>query len=107
MRGYIAATDSRDTKPLVGAAGGGVAHEFGVEFGFGFSAFFGGLASGHDRGPETIGKLFGELVGLLVPIDVDRFAGSVNDHFAVVAGPEVLFDFSEEIRVDLAVEVVG
>ena len=88
-------------------AGSGVAHEFGVELGFGFGAFFGGIASGHDGRPEAGGELFREFVGLAVPVDVDGFAGGVDDHFAVVAGPEVLFDFSEEIGLDLSIEVVG
>lgn len=92
---------------ISGVAGGGVAHEFGVELGLGFGAFFGGVASGHDGGPETVGKVFREFVGLAVAIDVDGFTGGVDDHFAVVAGSEVLFDFSEEIGLDLSIEVVG
>jgi hypothetical protein len=90
-----------------GVAGSGVAHELGVELGFGFGAFLGRLASGHDGGSEAGGKVFGEIVRLAVTVDVDGFAGGVDDHFAVVAGPEVLFDFSEEIGVDLAIKVVG
>jgi hypothetical protein len=85
----------------------GFAGELFVEAGLGFGGLLGLLASRHDGGSEAGGKLVGELVGLLVTVDIDGFASGVDDHFAVVAGPEVLFDFSKEIRFDLAVEEVG
>lgn len=78
-----------------------------MELGLGFGALFGGLASLHDGGVEASAKVFGELVGLLTAVDVDGFAGGVDDHFAVVAGSEVFFDFRKEIGFDLSVEVVG
>ena len=92
-------------KRQLGAAG--VAGEFGVELGFGFGTFFGGIAAGHDGGAEAGGEVFGELVGLFVPVDVDGLPGGVHDYLAVMAGAEVLFDFVEQIGVNLSVEVVG
>ena len=92
---------------MSGAAGGGVLGELFVEAGLGFGGFLGLTASGHDGGVEAAAESFGELVGLLAAIDVDGFTGGVDDHFAVVAGPEVLFDFSKEIRFDPSVEKVG
>jgi hypothetical protein len=89
-----------------GGAGGG-ADELVVEAGFGFCGFLGLLASLHDGGAEAAGEVFGKLVGLLAAVDVDGLTGGVNDHFAVVAGTEVLFDFRKEIGFDLAIEKVG
>jgi hypothetical protein len=64
-----------------------------VELLFGFCAFLRSEAAGHDGGAEARGEAFWKLVVLLVAVYVDRFAGGVHDHFAVMAGPEVFFDF--------------
>jgi hypothetical protein len=85
----------------------GIADELFVEAGLSVGGFLGLAASRHDGGVEAAAEGFGELVGLLVAIDVDGLPGGVYDHFAVVAGTEVLFDFSKEIRFDLAVEEIG
>jgi hypothetical protein len=78
-----------------------------VEAGLGFGGFLGLLASLHDGGSKAGREVFRKFVGLLVTVDVDGLASGVYDHFAVVAGPEVLFDFCKEIGLNLAVEEVG
>jgi hypothetical protein len=78
-----------------------------VELGFGFGTFLGRLAPGHDGRSKPGGEVFGELVGLVSAINVDSLAGGVYNHFAVMAGPEVFFDFHKKIGIDLAVEVIG
>jgi hypothetical protein len=78
-----------------------------VEAGLGVGGFLGLAASSHDGRVKAVAQVVWELVGLLVPVDVDGLPGGVDDHFAVVAGSEVLFDFGEELRFDPAVEEVG
>jgi len=79
---------------------------FGGSF-FYVGEFAGGAAAVHYGFAHALGELFGEFVGLVTAVDVDGFAGRVDDDFAVVAGTEVLFDLSHKIGVDLAIEVVG
>ena len=79
---------------------------------FGSSFFYvgelsGGAAAFHYGFAHAQGEIFGELIGLVTAIDVDGFAGRVDDDFAVMAGAEMLFDLSHEIGVDLSIEVVG
>ena len=64
-------------------------------------------ASSHDGRAEAVAEGLGKLVGLLATVDVDGLTGGVYDHFAVVAGSEVLFDFSKEVGFDPSVEEVG
>jgi hypothetical protein len=92
---------------MSGGAGGGRAGELVVEAGLGFGGLLGLAAAGHDGGVEAAAEGFGELVGLLVAVDVDGLPSRVYDHFAVVAGSEVLFDFNKEIGFDPSVEEVG
>ena len=79
---------------------------FGGSF-FNFGKFSGCAAAFHYGFPHAEGEFFGEFVGLVTAIDVDGFTGRVDNHFAVMAGAEVLFDLSHKIGVDLSIEVVG
>ena len=92
---------------MSGGAGRGGTDELVMEAGLGFGGLLGLAASSHDGGVKAPAEVLGELVGLLVAVDIDGLTGGVYDHFAVVAGTEVLFDFSKEIRFDLAVEEIG
>jgi hypothetical protein len=56
---------------------------------------------------HAVGEFLGEFVGLVVAIDVDGFAGRVDDDFAVMAGAEMLLYLGHEIGFDLAIKVVG
>jgi len=69
--------------------------------------FSGGAAAFHYGFAHAQGEIFGELIGLVTAIDVDGFAGRVDDDFAVMAGAEVLLNLSHKIGVDLSIEVVG
>ena len=67
----------------------------------------GWAALGHDGGMQALAKIGGELVDLVFAVDGDGLAGGIEDNFAVVALADVRLDLSEELGVDLAVEVIG
>ena len=79
---------------------------FGGSF-FYFGKFSGGAAAFHYSFAHALGEFFGEFVGLVTAVDIDGFAGRVDDDFAVMAGAEVLLNLSHKIGVDLSIEVVG
>ena len=56
----------------------------------GSAAFF---AAGHYCGVEAIAEVVGEVVDFVGAVDLDGFAGGVEDDFAVTALVHVLFDF--------------
>jgi len=66
-----------------------------------------GLAALHDGSTQTGGEIFRQVVGFVAAIDVDGFAGGVDDDFAVMAGAEVLLDLGEQVGVDSTVEIIG
>jgi len=55
----------------------------------GSAAFF---AAGHDGGVEAFAEIGGKVVNLVGKIDLDGFAGGVEDNFAVSALVKMLFD---------------
>jgi hypothetical protein len=61
----------------------------------------------HDGGVQTLAEILGKLVDLVFAIDGNSLAGGVEDDLAVVALADVSLDLSEELGVDLAVEVIG
>ncbi len=58
------------------------------------AAFF---AAGHDGGVQSVAQTLGHFVDLMAPIDLYRFAGRVEDDFAVTAFLQVLLDFSASL----------
>ena len=79
---------------------------FGGSF-FNFGKFSGCAAAFHYSFSHAEGEFFGKFVRLVTAVDVDGFAGRVDDDFAVMASAEVLFDLSHKIGIDLSIEVVG
>ena len=56
----------------------------------GLAAFF---AAGHDGGVESFAEVVGEIVNLVRTVDLDGFAGGVEDNFAMAALVHMLFNF--------------
>jgi len=66
-----------------------------------------GFATLHDGGAQAVGDFIRQIVEFVAAIDIDGFAGGVDDDLAVVAGAEVLFDLGEQVGVDSTVEIIG
>lgn len=67
----------------------------------------GAAAAGHNGSVQALAQLGGEFVNFVFAVDLDGLAGGVQNNLAVVALADMGLHFSEELGVDLAVEVVG
>jgi hypothetical protein len=65
------------------------------------------LALRHDGGVQAFPEFVREIVDLVLAIDGDGLAGSIEDDFAVMALANMGLYFKQEFGVDLTVEVVS
>jgi hypothetical protein len=61
----------------------------------------------HNGGVQPFAKFRRKLVDLMFAVDRNRFAGCIENDFAVVALTDVGLYFGEKFRVNMAVEIVG
>lgn len=69
-----------------------------------FSAAF--FAARHDGSVQALAKTFGHFVDLMGTVNLDSFAGSVEDDFAVAALVHVLLDLRAHLRGNVIVDQV-
>ena len=70
-------------------------------------ARFGSEAARHDGIVKTVLQFNWKLVDVMLAIDGDGLAGCVENDLAVAALADMGLDLRKQLRVDLAIEVVG